>query len=220
MIYKSILCYGDSNTWGYVPSELHVKSRFTREERWTGVLQNLLGTDYYVIEEGLNSRTTNVDYNVPPDRNGKTYLSPCLYSHAPLDLVIFALGGNDYKTYFNRTSEDIRDGMAELIDIVQSSPYGPELNSAPKVLLLSPPMPLEIIETVKDENGICFMKGSVEKAKKLIGLYKELAQLKECYYLEVVDVILPSQVDGVHLDLEMHSKLAYLIAEKIKIISK
>jgi hypothetical protein len=35
---KSILCYGDSNTWGYIPSSGAVK-RYSREIRWTGRLQ-------------------------------------------------------------------------------------------------------------------------------------------------------------------------------------
>ena len=100
---KTILCYGDSNTWGFVPCQENYQSctkRYSREIRWTGRLQCLLGEDFYVIEEGLNSRTTNVDYFVLPNRNGATYLPSCLYSHAPIDLVVLALGGNDLKTYF------------------------------------------------------------------------------------------------------------------------
>ena len=52
---KTILCYGDSNTWGYEPA---TKERYSRAERWTGILQRELGADYYVVEEGLNGRTT------------------------------------------------------------------------------------------------------------------------------------------------------------------
>ena len=43
----NILCFGDSNTNGSNPSG----GRWGRWERWTGVLQKLLGDDYYVIEE-------------------------------------------------------------------------------------------------------------------------------------------------------------------------
>lgn len=219
MIRKSILCYGDSNTWGYVPSSFDRsfhRSRFTQDERWTGVLQKLLGTSFYVIEEGLNSRTTNIDYQVPPDRNGRNYLPPCLYSHAPLDLVVFALGGNDCKTYFNRSSEDIRDGMAELIDIVQGSVYGPDLNEAPEVLLMSSLIPQPIAETFKDENGVLFMKGAIHKLEKLVGLYEELAKRKKCHYLNISRDIQSSEIDGVHLDLQSHAKFSQLLSKKIK----
>jgi lysophospholipase L1-like esterase len=89
---RTILCYGDSNTWGYVPLPMAERTkgikRYSKDERWTGIIQKELGSDYLIVEEGLNSRTTNLEYPFPPDRNGKTYLPPCLYSHAPIDLVI------------------------------------------------------------------------------------------------------------------------------------
>lgn len=218
VIKKSILCYGDSNTWGYVPTSYHSsshKSRFLRHERWTGILQQLLGSEYYIIEEGLNSRTTNIDYHIPPDRNGKNYLPACLYSHAPLDLVIFALGGNDCKTYFNRDAEAIRDGMGELIDIVQKSTYGPNLNNAPKVLLISSLIPLPVAETLKDENDVLFMRGAIQKLKKLLGLYEKLAKNKQCYYLDISNDIQASKIDGIHFDLKTHAKFSLLLSKKI-----
>ena len=52
---KRILCFGDSNTWGYDPA---TQDRFDRATRWPGVLREQLGTGYEVIEEGLNGRTT------------------------------------------------------------------------------------------------------------------------------------------------------------------
>ncbi|MBC7238193.1 MAG: hypothetical protein H5T69_20305, partial [Chloroflexi bacterium] len=50
-----ILCFGDSNTWGYSP---HSKTRYPEEIRWPCVLQRELGEGYHVIAEGLNGRTT------------------------------------------------------------------------------------------------------------------------------------------------------------------
>ncbi len=94
---------------------------------------------FYVIEEGLNGRTTNVDFPIPPDRNGKNYLAPCLYTHSPLDLVITMLGGNDLKNIFHRTAEDIVTGAAELIQIIQSTKYGHDMQSPPEILLIGYP---------------------------------------------------------------------------------
>jgi len=45
----TILCYGDSNTYGYNPVN---GLRYPKDVRWTGVLQKLLGEQYAVIEEG------------------------------------------------------------------------------------------------------------------------------------------------------------------------
>ena len=66
-----ILCYGDSNTWGKAP-DLQNLHRYTAQERWTGLLQAKLGDQYEVLEEGLNSRTTDLDDLDPakPGRNG------------------------------------------------------------------------------------------------------------------------------------------------------
>jgi lysophospholipase L1-like esterase len=221
MNQKTILCYGDSNTWGYVPNLAHLqtKSRYSRKERWTGLLQTMLGEDYYVIEEGLNSRTTNLDYVVPPDRNGKTYLPPCLYSHAPIDLVVLALGGNDMKTYFDRTAEEIKNGLAELIDIIQTSEYGSEMKQAPKLLITSLLIPLPIAENHVDENGILFFKGAIKKAKALVGLYSQLAEEKNCFYLDLSNDIVPSEIDGVHLNEHGHKKCAEIMFKKIQEIS-
>jgi lysophospholipase L1-like esterase len=98
---KAILCYGDSNTWGYDPV---TKGRFPRDMRWTGVLRQSLGDDYLVIEEGLNGRTTVWDDPIEGYKNGAAYLVPCLTTHRPLDLVIIMLGTNDLK----RSSSQIR----------------------------------------------------------------------------------------------------------------
>ncbi len=216
---KTILCYGDSNTWGYVPSINYTLPlrRYSRSERWPGILQNLLGEGYFILEEGLNSRTTNIDYAIPPDRNGKNYLAPCLYSHAPIDLVIFSLGGNDAKSYFNRTAEQIREGMAELINIVQTSKYGRNLENAPKVLLLTPCVPLSFVENICDENGVCFLAEAVAKITQLASMYEQLSKEKNCFYLNLSD-IQPSELDGVHYDQVAHKKYAEIVCEKIKTI--
>ncbi len=59
---KTILCYGDSNTWGYKPdSNVLIPVRYLYEIRWTGVLRSTLGDKYVVVEEGLNSRTTVIN---------------------------------------------------------------------------------------------------------------------------------------------------------------
>lgn len=218
MQQKTILCYGDSNTWGFVPLSDHSlqKKRYARNERWPGLLQEKLGNDFYVIEEGLNGRTTDVDYHIPPDRNGKTYLPSCLYSHAPIDLVILALGGNDFKSYFNRDSKDIKNGLAALVDVIQGSiEYGPELQSAPKLLITTAVVPLASVESYLDDDGIEFLKGCFEKSKELVGLFKDLAREKSCYFADVSEIALPSEVDGVHYDKVGHLKFAEEMYDKV-----
>ena len=52
---KTVLCYGDSNTYGFNPSN---GFRYPENVRWTGRLQSALGDGYKIIEEGCNGRTT------------------------------------------------------------------------------------------------------------------------------------------------------------------
>ena len=78
---KTILCYGDSNTWGYDPAS---KGRLGIDARWTGVLARELGTAYRVLEEGLNGRTTVWDDPIEGYKNGREQLVPCLESQRPL----------------------------------------------------------------------------------------------------------------------------------------
>ena len=78
---KHILCYGDSNTHGYIPSG----GRYDDDTRYTGILAKLLGSDYRIIEEGLNSRTSSFDDPFEPYKNGMDCLVPCLDSHKPLE---------------------------------------------------------------------------------------------------------------------------------------
>ena len=102
---KTILCYGDSNTWGWNPA---TQDRHSRDERWTGVLRRALGDGYLIVEEGLNGRTTVWDDPIEGYKSGKEYLIPCL------------LGIED----FLRTAKgaDIPVG-ASLIGLADSKPW-------------------------------------------------------------------------------------------------
>jgi hypothetical protein len=123
---RTVLCYGDSNTWGYEPA---TGNRFPEDVRWPGVLARELGNGFRVIEEALNGRTTVREDPVEEYKNGKDYLRPCLESHRPLDLVIIALGVNDLKARFFASASDAADGAGVLVSIAQRSGVGPDEGS-------------------------------------------------------------------------------------------
>lgn len=108
---KNILCFGDSNTFGY---DILKDSRFPWGVRWTSILQEKLGSDYRIIEEGMGGRTTVWDDPIENLQSGKTYLLSCLESHWPLDLVIIMLGTNDLKTRYALNAHDIAAGVETL----------------------------------------------------------------------------------------------------------
>lgn len=209
---KTILCYGDSNTWGYDARSL---GRFPPEVRWPGVLRNQLGQDYWVIEEGLNGRTTVWDDPVEGEwKNGLRYLTPCLESHAPLDLVVMMLGTNDLKMRYSVPPSDIASGIGRLVSAVKLSPFGPQSNGtqnlAPQLLLLAPP-------PVGRLTGFAEMfTGASEKSQKLGLYYRQIAELYGCHFLDTSQVIHSWDVDGIHFSPEDHQKLGHAVAEIIK----
>jgi lysophospholipase L1-like esterase len=216
---KNILCYGDSNTWGYVAGKFDLKTmymeRYPRNIRWTGRLQKLLGDSFYVIEEGLNGRTTNLEGIDPPDRNGRTYLLPCLYTHSPIDLVVLMLGCNDLKNVYARSAEDIANGAAELIKMIQSTKYGRDMQSPPKILLVGYPA------IVHDNAGVNYgdkdlFKDAVIRSKQFNRYFSKVAEKYGCHYFDMAPQITMSEVDGIHLDEKGHSLFADLISVEVK----
>jgi len=117
----SILCFGDSNTRGTRPDDSN--TRYERSDRWTGQLQVMLGSDYYVIEEGLGGRTTDLEHprTEKLGRNGIDYFKPCLESHSPIDIVIIMLGTNDFKNVYNRTTNEVANVLKRYVSFTKEN---------------------------------------------------------------------------------------------------
>ena len=194
---RTILCYGDSNTWGYDPV---TGERLGREERWPGVLARELGDGYAVIEEGLNGRTTVWDDPIDPYRNGREYLVPCLESHAPLDLVVIALGVNDLKARLAHSASDIADGAGALVETVQKSATGPA-GGAPEVLLLAPPPVGELGDSAE------MFEGAVQKSRRFSKHYRRVADKYACGLLDLAGLVSVSAIDGIHFEASEHEKI-------------
>ncbi len=207
---KTVLCYGDSNTWGADPVS---RGRFPLDVRWTGVLQAALGGGYRVIEEGLNGRTTVWDDPIEGYKNGKTYLIPCLETHRPLDLLILMLGTNDLKKKFSLTAYDVAQGAGVLVREAQISAAGID-SAAPRVLLLCPPPFAPMAGTRYEE----MMEGAEEKSFRLAPHYRRIADEYGCDFLDAGQVIVSSRVDGFHLDASEHQKLGLKLAELVPTI--
>jgi len=208
---KTILCYGDSNTWGYTPGSA---VRYARHQRWTGVLQHVLGGGFVVIEEGLNSRTTVLDDPTKPFKNGKDYLIPCLDSHAPLDLVTLMLGTNDLKHRFGMSAFDIGANVATLLGLIKQSTSS-SAGGAPQVLLMAPP-PVGKLTVVGSTNFPEIFRGAEEKSKMLGEVYQKFAQEAGVAFLDTSEVIISSDVDGIHFEAEEHRKLGEVVARQVR----
>jgi lysophospholipase L1-like esterase len=133
---RTLVCFGDSNTWGYVPGSNGL--RFPREARWPVRLQRALGEDWDVISEGLRGRTATMDSPVSEGRNGLPYLVPCLHSHAPVDLLLIFLGTNDVGARFALPDGDVAGSVGRLVKVARSAEAGPD-GGAPQILVVCPP---------------------------------------------------------------------------------
>ena len=210
---KTILCYGDSNTWGADP---RTQERFDHKTRWpmamAGILNQGCAADnpaWWVVEEGLCGRTSCREDPVEGDKNGLRQLLPILESHDPIDVIAVMLGTNDLKPRFNPTPYDIAAGVQRVVIAAQESKTGPN-SSAPKVIMICPP-PIVDSPVFRD-----IFEGSVELSKKLSPFYSMFA--KECgaIFLDAGQYFLSSNADGIHLDPESHLALAEAVAAIVK----
>ena len=199
-----ILCYGDSNTWGFIPGSDH--QRFSKEERWPGALKQMLGDKYEIIEEGLNSRTL-VSVDKRRDREGRSgaeYLLPCLDTHDPIDLVIIMLGTNELKTEFYRNPKEVGEIFEELFVKKILARQSVCRKTYPKLIIVAPP-----VITKENPNYI----GGIEKSEKLTGIYEDIAIRNNCEFIGNDDLDVGE--DGIHLSRDGHRILASKLAMKI-----
>jgi len=202
---ERIMVFGDSLSWGYQPGSKH--QRFDAQTRWPGRLQMLLGNEYEIIEENLNSR--GIENGDPrPGKEGRRaldYIEAVLDSQDPLDRVIVLLGTNELKHEMNMTAEQVGESMEKLLNIITTRP-SQFRGTTPKVLLLSPP-------TINEETEYCRAgdkyRGATEKSKELVGVYGRLATKLSVDFVALDEIT--AGVDGIHIDADEHAKVADLV---------
>lgn len=207
---KVILCYGDSNVWGQ-NDDKNFAGRYASNVRWTGKLQELLGDDYYVIEEGLGGRTTNLEHYNPAkqSRNGLTYFNPCLVSHSPLDMVVIMLGTNDFKIQYQRAVNEIANTLKLFVDEVKAN------TPNAKVLLISPIFVDDTAPKFTEYYDGIYDQESAEKSRQLGKQIERVADEMGSLFFDASTVAKAGK-DGIHFDEQSHPALAQPIAEIIK----
>ncbi|WP_372572593.1 SGNH/GDSL hydrolase family protein [Ruegeria jejuensis] len=209
---KTVLCYGDSNTHGQAPGGTPL-DRFGPDERWPGVLRSALGPDWYVIEEGLSGRTTVHNDPIEGDlKNGRTYLRPCLMSHAPIDLVILMLGTNDLKSRFGQPATEVAMGIGCLVHDIKELAPGP-MGSVPEILVVAPP---PMLDDIKEWEGI--FAGAQPKSHQLAHEFEVIADSLEVHYFDAGKTVQADPADGFHLSAAAHKSLGLALAREVQII--
>lgn len=211
---KTILCYGDSNTWGYVPGS---GTRFEESIRWTGHLQHKLGPGYRVVEAGVNGRTTAFDDPLCDYLNGRKGLPFVLLAAKPVDLLIISLGTNDLKFTDARGSSK---GLESLLNMALSSEtlfsgtdQGGIFYNPPKILVVSP---------ISLDVGICnrippsSLGTKHEESQKFQEFYRPVCKRKQVEFLNGAQFAAPSPVDCIHMDSTGHHSFGEAVLAKTK----
>lgn len=208
---RTILCFGDSNTYGAIPTLARVgRHRFTPDRRWPGILRRQLGTGWHVVEEGHPSRTTLRDDPIEGGhKNGLKALPICLESHMPLDLVILMLGTNDLKWRFASSPSDIADSIEVLVKTIQNSEAGPA-GTAPAVMVIAPP-PMQEVDWLAE-----MFAGGAKKSLEFGVRFADVARRCRAAFLDAGAIVESSTVDGIHLESESHRALGIAVLKLVQ----
>ena len=197
---KKVLCFGDSNTFGYIPVS---GKRYDKNTRWTGILTQKLSPDYEVTEAGGNNRNGFTDSKDGDIFTGYKIL-PKYLSEKP-DIVVLAIGINDVQKFYKPKLQDIENGLTLMSKTI--------LDSSASLIILAPPILNE--DVLKGNFVILFDEGSVELSKSLPNIYKTVAQKLNCSFIDLNEYVKPSTSDGLHYLPESHKIIADLVFEKI-----
>lgn len=207
---KKVVCFGDSNTYGY---NSKTGGRFSETERWTCLLGQYLGQEYHVVEEGLEGRTACFDDPLFEGLCGFNYLYPCLMTHKPVDLLIIMLGTNDVKERFSATPANVGKGIERLIQKAIDTKIA--FRNKPNILLITPPA----IEPGYEHTEVAGEMGKdcVEKSRMLAPIYEDVAKRLDCHYLDAgaVEGVEMYPYDYMHLSPAAHESLARKLAQLI-----
>lgn len=184
-----ILCFGDSNTYGYDPRSFF-GGRYRAENRWVDLMGDALGCA--VINAGENGRCI-------PTREGELRcMEQILSDHNPLDLLLIMLGTNDLLQGVE-VDKTVKNMESFLMDISFEHE---------KVLLIGPP-PMGLGNWVPD-------RSLVKASAALCRGCKDLAERLGLRFADAGEWDIPLAFDGVHFTEEGHGKFAVKIVKQIK----
>lgn len=184
-----VLCFGDSNTWGYDPRS-YFGSRYARDVRWTGILE---GRGFTVINDGVNGRAFPRVEELPG-------IAAMICRGMPWDAVLILLGTNDM--LLGRTAEETGARADSMLGAVCSA-VPPS-----RVFLIAPPA-LRRGEWAQEE--------SVLRESRLLpsSLRASAARSGVCF-LDASKWDISLAFDGVHFSAEGHRVFAERITAALR----
>lgn len=201
---KKILCYGDSNTFGFNPQN---GSRYDKNSRWSGVLSNILCENYEIIEEGMNNRTGFFKNPEGLKQSGAQYLPIYLQNHKDIDIFILSLGTNDAQIFYPLDENTVKQGLKNLTNDIKSA------NEQTKIIIVPP---VKITKNLLHSGfSMLFNEDSIAKIKNVFNSFEQFANENNYFYYDFNQIANPSNFDGIHYTQEAHQKIANEFAKFI-----
>ena len=192
----NVVLYGDSNTYGLMPSGMRYKNRYSN------ILKSYF-KEFNIYEEGLVGRTT-IYNDRRPNRNASLDIKTTLLKYNDIDLLVIMLGTNDYKSCNAKNINDLKFGMEKLLKEIEDL-------KIKDVLLISPIILSSNIEILDEE----FNYESYLLSKEAHKAYEEISKKYNLFFLDANNFAKPS-IDGEHLSQDGHKCLAYILIDFIK----
>lgn len=208
---KTILCFGDSNTWGWIPGT--DGERFDSNTRWTRLLAKKLGAGYNVVEMGQNGRTTVLDDPVELEKNGYKQILPAMDCASPLDTVIIMLGTNDCKERFGGNGFSIAISIGRVACKAKQTQLGVN-GASPRVIIVNPAY-IRDTYLLDDVTRPAFGDGAAERSRDIGKYLPAIAAKWNCDYMDANEYVHTSDIEGVHLPADQHALLAEAIYQKL-----
>lgn len=200
---KNILCFGDSNTYGYTPD---THTRFDENTRWTGILaKNISKYGYRVIEDGVCGRTTMFNDGLCLDRNGSEALPYALKNSFPLSYAVVMLGTNDCKTKYHADAQTVAEGIEIIVNQIKI------FDCNTKILIISPILLADGVGEKGYEEE--FDENSVAVSRNLKAAFQEVARRNDCMFLAASDFAEPDSADREHMNADGHKALAKAVTD-------
>lgn len=192
----TIICFGDSNTYGYDP-RIGGEGRFPKEERWTGILEERLSCrveNYGLCGRcipGMNSQIRHI----------RSQMREWQESEALVQIWIM-LGTNDLLQGKANTAADVALRMKRFLEALLEEALPEEA----LLLLIAPPR-MQPGSWVDDE---CL----ILESQKLGEAYRRVAEDLGIRFVDAGKWEIPLTFDGVHFSEEGHRIFAeHILAE-------
>jgi lysophospholipase L1-like esterase len=193
----TIICYGDSNTYGYDP-ELGGEGRFPKEVRWTGILEKRLQCtmeNYGLCGRCIPTTEGQLQFVCRQLEKWKSFPSP--------RWLWIMLGTNDLLQQRNPSAPKVAGKMKNFLEVIMNTEafWAEEF----KLLLIAPP---------KFRQGAWVNEEAlVTESQKLGEEYEKVAKKLGISFVDAGKWEIPLTFDGVHFSEEGHKNFGRKIGD-------